>query len=309
MTQHANDAYRHHNSREPLIRRLAETQDGYVKREQLRALGLDNNAIAHLIKRGFLIRVYRGVYAVGHLPQQPLDRAHAALLAVGERSALGHGSAGSYWGVFNWWREPFEVITPLHRRPRGIIVHHCVTLTHADIHVDPQNHVRVTSPARTALDLTPRLNDKRANRMVRDLRIRRKLTRAQLRSVIVRNPNHPGTRRLKLIVLGSQREPTRSELEDAYMRIVRRFHLPTPEINEHVLGYRVDFLYREHNLIVEVDGYDAHSDPKQFAEDRRRDREILIATGINTIRFTYDDCLDTPGTVATTVQAAIARKS
>jgi hypothetical protein len=45
----------------------------------------------------------------------------------------------------------------------------------------------------------------------------------------------------------------------------------------------------------------------QFATDRRRDREILIATGISTIRFTYDDCLDTPEVVASSVLAAITR--
>ncbi len=252
------------NSRESLIRALAETQGGHVSREQLHALCLSNDAIKHLIKRGLLIRVHRGVYAVGHLPRLPLARAHAALLAVGDRSALGLDSAGTYWGVHPAWRFPLEVVTPLDRRPKGIRVHNITTLARADIHVDPQSRVRVTSAARTALDLTPRLSDRLANRMVRDLRIRRKLTRAELRSIIVRNPKHPGTGRLKLILLGSQREPTRSELEDAYMRIVRRHNLPVPEINRHVLGYRVDFLYREHKLIVEVDGYDAHSDPQQL---------------------------------------------
>ena len=35
-----------------------------------------------------LIRVHRGVYAVGHRRSNPIDAAHAALLAGGERSAL-----------------------------------------------------------------------------------------------------------------------------------------------------------------------------------------------------------------------------
>ncbi len=305
MTQDANGRYGAQNSTELRIRTVAELQGGRVTREQLRGLGLTDDAIKHQITRGFLIRVHRGVFAVGHLPSQPLARAHAALLAVGDRSALGFNSAGTYWEVFDHWRFPLEVITPLKRRPSGIIVHHCTTLTRADIH--REHGLRVTSAARTALDLIPRLNDRRANRMVRDLRIRRRLTREQLRRVIAANPKHPGARRLTYSLAGSQREPTRSELEDAYLRIVKRFNLPIPEINEHVHGHRVDFLYREHRLIVEVDGYDAHSDPRQFAEDRRRDREILIATGISTIRFTYDDCLDTPEVVATTVTAALAR--
>jgi hypothetical protein len=288
MSNAPNGRYSAQNLHEGVIRAVAEGQGGHITRAQLHQLGLTDDAIKHLIRRGFLLRVYHGVYAVGHLPQLPLDRAHAALLAVGTRSALGLGSAGSY-------------------RPKGIIVHRCTSLTRADIHIDPRTRVRVTSAARTALDLTPRLSDKRAARMARDLRIRRVTTLPQLRDVIRRNPRHPGTQRLQKIVLGSQRQPTRSDLEDAFMAIVTAFNLPVPEINEHVNGERVDFLYREHRLIVEVDGYDAHSDPVQFAEDRRRDREILIATGISTIRFTYDDCLDTPAEVAASVRAALAR--
>jgi predicted transcriptional regulator of viral defense system len=307
MTLYANDGSGHHNSTASTIRAVAEPHGGHITREQLHALGLNDNAIQHLIARGFLIRVYHGVYAVGHLPKQPLDRAWAALLAVGDRSALAHGAAGSYWGVFRDWRFPLEVVTPLRRRPRGIRVHHRVTLTRADIHIDRQTLVRVTSAARTALDLTPRMTDKRATRMVNDLRVRRKTSRPELRSVLARNPRHPGTQRMTLIVLGSQREPTRSELENAYMRIVKAFTLPIPEINGHVHGFRVDFSYRELNLIIEVDGYDAHSDPVRFQEDRRQDREILLATGINTIRFTYDDCIDTPAMVATAVRAAVAK--
>jgi predicted transcriptional regulator of viral defense system len=305
MTHHANSGYRPSKTTDPLISALAAPQGGYVKTEQLTEL--DKDAIRHRVKRGFLIRVHRGVYAVGHLPRQPLDRAWGALLAVGDRSALGHGSAGSYWGVFRDWRFPLEVVTPLKRNPSGITVRHCVTLTRADIHVDRSTRLRVTSAARTCLDLTPRMTDIRATRMVNDLRVRRRTNRPQLRGVLARNPNHPGARRLAFIVLGSQREPTRSELENAYMRIVTTYHLPIPLINRHVEGFRVDFYYAEAGVIVEVDGYDAHSDPVRFAEDRRQDREILIATGINTIRFTYDDCIDSPDSVAATVSAVIAR--
>ena len=68
---------------EKKISALANRQRGYVKRVQLFALGLSRHGIAHRAKTGRLIPVYAGVYAVGHLPRLPHDRAYGALLAGG----------------------------------------------------------------------------------------------------------------------------------------------------------------------------------------------------------------------------------
>ncbi|MFB9376909.1 DUF559 domain-containing protein [Kineococcus gynurae] len=43
-------------------------------------------------------------------------------------------------------------------------------------------------------------------------------------------------------------------------------------------------------LVVEVDGYAFHAGPAQFAEDRRRDAELL-AGGFSVLRFTFDQVL------------------
>ena len=45
---------------------LAARQHGAVARWQLRALGYGDNVITRLVRQGWLHRIHRGVYAVGH---------------------------------------------------------------------------------------------------------------------------------------------------------------------------------------------------------------------------------------------------
>src|SRR5438270_12184459 len=94
------------------IAALARRQRGYVKRTQLLALGVSSQAIHRRVTIGRLIPIYSGVYAVGHLPTLPQDRAAGAMLACGEGAVLSHSTAAAAWGIFKRWEMPFEVITP-----------------------------------------------------------------------------------------------------------------------------------------------------------------------------------------------------
>ncbi len=66
---------------------------------------------------------------------------------------------------------------------------------------------------------------------------------------------------------------------------------------------RADFLV-EGLLYVEIDGKTYHSDERQFAEDRARDRAI-VAAGRNVIRFTYADAVHHPERLVADVKAAL----
>jgi len=63
-----------------------------------------------------------------------------------------------------------------------------------------------------------------------------------------------------------------------------------PLINVHVGGERVDAYFPDHQLIVELDGGVAHGNDWRpaFEDDRRRGVDILLKTGIPTVRFTWD---------------------
>ena len=265
------------------IGRVAGRQRGYVTRAQLVELGLGPGAIRSRVKLRRLILIHRGVYAVGHAPEAPRDRAYAAVLACGPNGVLSHSSAASLWGIYDRWWMPFEVIVTWDRRRPGIKTHQA-KLANGDV----RRHlgIRVTSPARTVFDIAPRLTDKALNRAVNELRIKRLLKLEQLAELATRLPRHPGASRVKPLVETS-RGPTRSELEDAFVAFTERFGLPRPEMNARVAGYEVDALFREQRVIVELDGYEFHGTRQAFEKDRERDATTLAA-GYRTVRITWE---------------------
>src|SRR5438270_9065562 len=101
------------------IAAVARRQRGYVTRRQLLELGLSERVIDYRLGIGRLIRVYAGIYAVGHLPTLPQDRAMGALLACGEGAVLSHGTAASVWEIFRRWEMPFEVTAASAHRRKG----------------------------------------------------------------------------------------------------------------------------------------------------------------------------------------------
>lgn len=267
-----------------LIAAVAGGQYGYITREQLFALGLSRRAIEYRIDLGRLIPVYRGVYAVGHVNGTPVARAFAAVLACGEGAFLSYGSAATLWGFDKYWAAPFEVTAPTARKHKGIRTHRSRTLTRDDI--TTELGVPVTSPERTVLDIAPRLTDKRLARVVNDARRAGHVHLDSLADVLARNPNHPGTKRLRRFV--EERAPaTNSPLEDDFLEFAKRYGLPAPVTNTRVLGYEVDVLYPAERVIIEIDGYPFHSDRDSFERDRNRDADMLAADFV-TVRVTRD---------------------
>jgi Transcriptional regulator, AbiEi antitoxin len=235
----------------PNVHSFAAKQGGHVTREQLLAASVSPRTIKRWVAAGKLIRVYRGVYAVGHLQSNPISAAHAALLAGGDRCALAGPCALVLWGIWRYWPKRLEIVIVGDRRPTGLTVQHSTTLLERDI--TTVRGLRVTSAARTMLDTAERLNPTQLTRAVNDLRLRDLLTIDQLADVIARNPTHPAVTPLQPHLEFAQEQPTRSPLEDMFLPLLRKHGLPTPLINFDVAGETVDAYFRDHALIVELD--------------------------------------------------------
>ncbi len=266
------------------IAKIAAGQQGNITTAQLLAVGMGEGAIRYAVRTGRLFRVFWGVYAVGRPPVRAIERAAAAVLACGPRAALSHSSAMTLWGFWKHWDEPFEVTVSVDRAPRGIRIHRCSTLLTRD--VTTHHGIRITSPARTVLDIAPRLKLKALRRLINDGRRATLFVLDDLADVAARNTFHPGAR-LLTPHLDNQQNPTRSGGEDDFADFCRRFGLPTPLINTTVHGFEVDAYFPEERLIVELDGWPFHRGRDSFESDRDRDATMLMHQ-IPTVRITYD---------------------
>lgn len=265
------------------IERLAARQRGYVTRAQLLELGLGRRAVGHRLENGRLVPIHTGVYALGHAPQAAIDRAYGALLACGPGALLSHSTAACVWGVDDRWPRPFEVIVETARRRPGIRIHRA-TITRKDVR--RHQGIRVTSPARTVVEIAPRLTDKALTRAINDLRLERVLRMADLEEVVIRLPRHPGARRVRAFT-ENPTGPTRSEFEDAFAAFIDAHGLPRAEFSARVAGYEVDVLFPAQKVIVELDGWAFHRTRASFERDRERDATTLAA-GYRTVRITWE---------------------
>ena len=139
-----------------------------ITRLQLLNAGVSVNTIDRWIKAGRLIRVHRGVYAVGHVPPSPQARAMAAVLACGPGAVLSHRSAGALWGLIRH-RAPVDVTAPANRAHRGIALHRSQL---AETDITRHYGIPITSPARTLADLAHILDPAALTRAVNDARLR-----------------------------------------------------------------------------------------------------------------------------------------
>ena len=260
-------------------------QHGNVTHQQLLAIGFTRGAIAWMVGVGRLYPVHRGVYAVGRPPLVPLEWGAAAVLACGAHSALSHDSGLALWQNRTQWPQPLQVtVTAGHPRPPGIVVHRSRVLARRDLTV--QRGIRVTTPARTLLDCTPRLSDAQLIRAVNDMRHAHLTSPGALADVAGRYPTHPGRKRLA--PFADRAAPlTRSRFEDRFLALCLRYGLPIPQFNVEVCGHTVDALFAPERLIIECDSWDFHRDRHAFVNDRDRDATHLAA-GYATVRITWE---------------------
>jgi hypothetical protein len=298
-----------HSPQHPLDRdaaaaAIAGGQHGNITHRQLRTLGFDSAAIGHRLRRGRLFRVHYRVYAWGRPPHLPLERAAAAVLAGGDHAFLGHDGALALWAFTSRWPRHFELtLASGDARPRNITTHRVRHLTSVDL--TRQHGIPCTSPARTLLDCLPRTPEAARRRLVQDALLSPYLTRAAIADAVARFPTHRGARQLAAL---SGEAETRSPMEDDFLAFCARYGLPTPQMNVFVAGHRVDALFAEQRVIVEIDSWRFHQDRSAFESDRERDADTLAA-GHVTVRATHQRLHDTPEAEARRLSAILAGRT
>lgn len=106
----------------------------------------------HGVTSGRLVRIHRGVFAVGHGAVSLNGRRLAAVLACGAGAALSHRSAAALWGLRPWsGRLDVSIPSQAGRAVEGILIHRCRSLIPGD--VTQVDEIPCTTVARTLLDL------------------------------------------------------------------------------------------------------------------------------------------------------------
>lgn len=245
---------------------MAARQCGRVSRAQLLGAGLSDAGIAHGLERGYLHRVLPGVYAIGHNAADPAADLAAALLYAGPGAMLSHHTAAWWLGLIDGRPSRITVSTSRRcrslRRLRVYERRRCERIWHGGF--------PVTTIAQTMLDISARS----------PLRVVRKaLAQAEYRGLLdfdavseILGRGKPGSVRLRTALVHHQPRlaATKSELELQFLELCEASGIPLPEVNQRVLGWEVDVLWREERLASSSTGSATITHPPRSSATARR---------------------------------------
>lgn len=278
---------------------LVRATHDVITLDELVADGVTEEEVRTLLRREHLFRIHYGVFLTTDRPSHK-TLCFAAVRHCGDDARVSFASGACLWDVAD---EPdgWPVVTvPAHRMThgaKGIRVRRSrrpdagasrdgipVTTLHRTI-----DDISRTLPIPSLIAAVGRAERNHAvdlSRLYDDARSRK------LRRV------------LATYVAG--RGLTDSELEARFIDVVARTSLPEPQKQRAQAGGRVDFIWPELGLIVEVDGWDSHRGRVAFQEDRRRDRDHW-RRGLQTLRYTWADVTLTPADIAADLELAAQR--
>ena len=268
---------------------LAAEEWGVLSSHELRLCGLTDHEVKRRGRTGRLHRIHQGVYAVGHRALTKEGKWLAAVKACGGGSVLSHYSAGALWGFVEWDDRKPEVTVPGpgSRRHQGIRVHRSTRLGRKDVMT--RDGIRVTSPARTLLDLASQLPYKPLRRAVREAMANRRVAIRQIAEALARAGPRRGSRNLASILTDGY-APTDSVLEDIVLDLILAGGYKRPDVGKALTldGRRFvpDFRWPEQKIIVEADGGQWH-EHKIAREDDAERQAFLEARGEHVIRVSW----------------------
>jgi very-short-patch-repair endonuclease len=212
----------------------------------------------------------------------------AAILACGGvgKAALSHSSAAALFKIGTEQVAAIEVtrLSPGPIRIPGVRVHRRPTLKEGWYGFC--DGIPVTSPIQTLIDLSMRHGRETMERGTNEADKLGLVRTDDLRKALDEHRGEPGVARLRLILDRRTFRYTRTELERAFLPLVRQAGLPLPRTSVYVTGHEVDFHFPDLGLVVETDGLTYHRTPAQQAKDRERDQDHSAA-GLTPLRFTH----------------------
>jgi very-short-patch-repair endonuclease len=291
------------------INDLAADQEGLLTVDQLRSFGVTPWTQRRLVADGWMYRLAPRVYAVRGSPDTQRRRLRCGLLCLGERSWVSYEAAATLHGLDRSRVHAVEFTIDRARRP--VVLPFAV---HTTQRLEPIDHVvvdgfRAMSATRTVFDLAlARAHPHRVEAAI-DSAVRLQLSSPEVlarRLASLRGSGRWGCRLVENMITDSGGH---THLERRFLELVREAGLPTPRMQvvfrvdgRHVA--RVDFLFDEFGVVVEVSGQKGHASPAERARDAQR-RNELQDLGLRVFEYTFDDVTERSGMVRRTLRARL----
>lgn len=291
----------------------ASKYGGFITRAQVEALGVGSSAIDRRIRNGDFVVVARGIYQIIR-SEENLDLVRGAVLTL-PGAIASHQSAAQ---LLDFPHQPKALPTvtvrssTTHRFP-GVLVRRTSDLMKS--HVTLVTGIPVTNVARTVFDLAGIMDLEELDRIVESLIIsnRLKIRHLELVSKDIARRGKRGTANIRqvLSLRGDTRGIDPTILERRGRLVLADHALPTPVAQFRIPwdpARRFDDAYPDHRVAIEWDSRAWHTQREAMTSDRRRDREAA-ENGWVVLRFTWDDLINGPTDIATTVRSIIDRRS
>lgn len=262
---------------------LAARQHGVVSSAQLQAVGLSRAAISRWLAGGRLHRIHPKVYALGHAALSIHGRLWAALLYAGSGAVFTHTTAAWIWSIIETQPKRIHLTVPGRRRSLpDVRAHHSCQLDQVEHRGFP-----VTSPGRTLVDIGSMLTPSQLRRALAEADYRGLLDPRDVERALRRG--RPGSQSARVALQNHMPElaQTLSVLEDRFLDLCESARIRLPEVNARVGDMRVDALWRQERIAVELDGAAAHGGWAAIKRDRQREM-ALRNRGFQVIRYTWE---------------------
>lgn len=267
-------------------------QHGLLSDAQLRALKLSRHTVARWTNERRLERYGPGVLRLVGAPSTWEQRLTRGLLALGNDAAVSHRAAARLHGFDRSDTDDVEFLVGRAQRNSRLPdpVHSSGLIGKLDILT--VGGFRATSATRTILDLANIQVPADRLRAAIDSAVRLQLSAPETirrRLDDIRRRGRTGVRMLDELLIDAGGH---TMLERKFLQLMREAGLPRPEPQvifrdgKRTMA-RVDFIYCEWSIVVEVSGKLGHSSPAERARDAQR-RNELQDLGLRVYEFTWE---------------------
>jgi hypothetical protein len=290
---------------------FAQRNGGVFSTQEAIALGLAKSTLQRRVEDGIFVKVGKGMLALPGTATRSDLATRAALRLL--NGVVSHQSAAIIHG-FEPIPDSPPSITVSHRSNYSfpdVVVHQSTDLL--EEHVQEINGTRVTTPARTLVDLAKVYGPRRLERVIEHALVTGKVDVEEFVDLVavLSRKGKRGMKKLHAIInerlVGTV--VSDSELERAFYQLIDDAGLPRPTRQFHApwlkpLNGRVDFAYLLAKIVIEADSRRWHLTFDAFEVDKVRDNAAQIAGWI-VLRITWRMIRDEPSEVVRTIREAL----